>query len=259
MAIFETFHKLVKLLTQGRTNGKYYEQQCLNNFLCRTALLNLLPSSCATAPPAPLACLALPKRLESYPWGAWNSSRPPPLSKAALPAAWVSLGILPPHPPNFEDLIFHKKAHLTRANGSILLANTTLNSDTSVVRLCARDPSGDIVFPYRYEGDEIDMDAYERVACLYLILGFFSLRGHKDKVFAVASPYFPYQEGSAEAQASPYTFRSRRLLNPAKVVVFGLDSVYSEVLVAHFTTKASTPKSMADITFCAWMNASVIM
>lgn len=257
MAIFETFHKLVKLLTQGRTNGKFYEQQCLSNQLCRTALLNLLPSSCAT-PPAPLACLALPKRFDSYPWGAWNSSRPPPFTQAALPAAWASLGILPPQHPYFQDLIFHKRAHLTRANGSNLLANTTLNSDTSVVRLCARDPSGEIAFPYRYEGDEIDMDAYERVARIYLILGFFTLRGDKGKVFAVASPYLPYQEGSADAQASPYTFRSRRLLNSAHVVVFNLDSVYSEVLVAHFTAKASTAKSMKDITFCAWMNASVI-
>jgi hypothetical protein len=270
MDLPESFHRQLKGMIQGRTNGRNFEAQALNTWVCKVALFSFIPRvRLPTAPPPPLlpSCIPSP-RVATWPWSRLKDGSPPPFSRVEFDAA-VIVGPVHPAPLPFDSLVWYKKAHLTRSNGPNLIADVSLNTDNFVVSLCelgsgaaaGRAP----VYPFIQEGlGGSNPNDFERRCSIFHPVGFFctalaasGAAGRRDvPVFVVARRYEDFVEGSPQAEEYPYVLSSRRVLG-RQLHVFPLTFVYGACVVSYFSLSSSAPKSMGDISFSVWENTAM--
>ena len=266
MDLPESFHRQLKPMISGRTNGRNYEHQVLDTYLCKVALFQYLPRLRAQGDPPtePLpACLPLP-RLATWPWSKFNEGAPPPISLAEYAAAWPLL--LSSSPPPYTSITWYHKAHLSRANGPIVLADVTFDTVHFVVRLCER-AGGTPVYPFAAEGLRgCDPNDFEKKCPLYHPVAFFAAThagagggpgGRQVDVFVVAKRYLEHTDGSPEASQYPYILSSRRTLG-VQLCVFPLSWVFGACVVSYFSASSAAKKSLHDVSFSLWENSPAI-
>jgi hypothetical protein len=241
MHLFEEFHKLIKRLAKMGDNHKAGYLNMLNNYLVHAALHLVIPP---LLPPEAqwripqLPCLVPLVALHTFKWG--DLEGVPPFDAATLAGLWPSWGSqIPAPPPDFSNVRFYHKAHLTR---SILPDTKVCNSALSTKSVefpCQLTGKVDsqgvpaVAQPFSPRGRDANPTKWSTEGDMYLCRAFFALRKKPEDIYVVAQKYLPFDATSQEAAQSPFTMRIRRQLGH-QLVLLPLTFIFSPVPYWHF-------------------------